>query len=228
MSGGSGTARTFGLVHGGAHGAWCWTKLVPELERHGFAALAVDLPCEDEAAGAGEYAEVAARCFAQADGAIVLVGHSLGGLTIPLLAEELPAAGLIFLTGLIPSPGRSLRDQQTEEPEMLFPYHGGPAGLRDRFYHRCRPADADWAMSRLRTQALKPFVETTPLTRWPAVPAAYLLATEDRACNPDWGRKAAADRLGVEPIELIGSDHSPFLSRPAELARVLVGIARSL
>lgn len=227
MSRGFGAARSFGLVHGGAHGAWCWTRLVPELERQGFTALSVDLPCEDEAAGAAEYAEAAARCFAEVDGQIVLVGHSLGGLTIPLLATELPVSGLVFLAGLMPSPGRSLQDQQAEEPDMLFPYHGGPAGLRDRFYHRCRPEDADWAMSRLRPQALKPFVETTPLTRWPQTPTAYVLATEDRACNPEWSRTAARTRLGVEPIELAGSDHSPFLSRPAELASVLVSIAGS-
>lgn len=227
MSRRSAAAPSFGLVHGGAHGAWCWTRLVPELERQGFAALTVDLPCEDESAGAAEYAEVAARCFGEADGQIVLVGHSLGGLTIPLLATELPVSGLVFLTGLMPSPGISLRDQQAEEPDMLFPYHGGPAGLRDRFYHRCRPQDADWAMGRLRTQALKPFVETTPLTRWPQIPTAYVLATEDKACNPDWSRQAARGRLGVEPVELLGADHSPFLSRPTELASVLVALAGS-
>jgi hypothetical protein len=31
---------TFGLVHGAWHGAWCWDRLVPELEARGH--LGVD------------------------------------------------------------------------------------------------------------------------------------------------------------------------------------------
>jgi hypothetical protein len=40
--------------------------------------------------------------------------------------------------------------------------------------------------------------------------------------NPSWGRQVSKDRLGVDAVELVGS-HSPWLSRPAELARMLVG-----
>jgi pimeloyl-ACP methyl ester carboxylesterase len=134
---------------------------------------------------------------------------------------------MVFISGLLPSPGLSLRDQQAAEPEMMFPYRGGVAGLRERFYHRCEPEDADRAMTLLRRQALKPFVETTPLAAWPELPSSYVLGTEDRACNPDWSRRAARERLGVEPIELEGSDHSPFLSRPDELARLLVELAEA-
>jgi hypothetical protein len=36
----------------------------------------------------------------------------------------------------------------------------------------------------------------------------------------DYGRRAARDILGVEPVEIAGG-HSPFLSRPRELADVL-------
>jgi hypothetical protein len=38
--------------------------------------------------------------------------------------------------------------------------------------------------------------------------------------NPDWGREAARRRLGIEPLEIDGA-HSPFLTRPAELAGVI-------
>jgi hypothetical protein len=42
---------TFGLVHGGGLGAWCWEAVIPELEARGHRAAAVDLPPEDMAAG---------------------------------------------------------------------------------------------------------------------------------------------------------------------------------
>jgi len=213
---------TFGLVHGGAHGAWCWERLVGELDRLGHDAVAMDLPCDDEEAGAAEYARVVVEALAAVREPVVLVGHSLGGLTVPLVATMRRASRMIFLSGLLPAPGKSLRDQQVAEPEMMFPYRGGRAGLRDRFYNACAPEDADHAMTLIREQALKPFVETTPLEAWPAVPSSYVVCTEDHACNPVWSRPAARERLGVDPVELEGSDHSPFLSRPAELARLLV------
>jgi hypothetical protein len=46
------------------------------------------------------------------------------------------------------------------------------------------------------------------------------VAAEDRIVNPAWSRRAARERLGVDPVELPGG-HSPFLSRPGPLAEVL-------
>jgi pimeloyl-ACP methyl ester carboxylesterase len=216
---------TLGLVHGGAHGAWCWERLVPELEARGHVAVAPDLPCDDDSAGAAEYADVVSTALSGSNGNVVLVAHSLGGLTAPLVAERRPVVRMVFVAGLLPVPGKSFRDQQAEEPDILFPYRGGRPGLRDRFFGNCSAEDADWAMARIRDQALKPFTEPTPLRAWPDVPSSYVICTDDRACNPAWSRRAARNRLGVEPIELIGSDHSPFHSRPAELADLLVRLA---
>lgn len=217
---------TFGLIHGGAHGAWCFEKLIAALASRGHPAVAMDLPCEDEQAGAGEYARVVTGALAGSREPVALVAHSLGGLTAPLVAAARPVQLMIFVAAHLPVPGISLNEQRRAEPQMMFPYRGGVAGLRDRFFNTCSPADADWAMARLRRQALKPFTEVTPLRRWPPVPSAYLVCTQDHATNPDWARQAARERLGVEPVELAGSDHSPFLSRPAELADLLVSVAR--
>src|SRR5260221_10947192 len=41
---GSELVSTFVLVHGAWHGAWCWERLVPELEARGHASIAMDLP----------------------------------------------------------------------------------------------------------------------------------------------------------------------------------------
>jgi len=49
---------TFVLIPGAWHGAWCWDRLVPELEDRGHSAVAVDLPCDDKAAGFERYVEV--------------------------------------------------------------------------------------------------------------------------------------------------------------------------
>src|SRR5690606_17382493 len=139
---------TVALVHGGAHGAWCWDRFVPILEGYGYETVAMDLPASDESAGCAEYAEVVLDSIAHIDVPIVLVVHSLGGLTIPLVASARQVVGMIFIAALLPNPGMSFREQQaTESDHIMFPYSGGFLGLRQRFYNRCSLEDADWAMS---------------------------------------------------------------------------------
>jgi pimeloyl-ACP methyl ester carboxylesterase len=58
------------------------------------------------------------------------------------------------------------------------------------------------------------------LESWPDVDCRSIVCRDDHAINPAWVRTAAHERLGVEAIELDGG-HSPFMTRPAELAKVL-------
>ena len=231
---------TFGLVHGAGHGAWCWERLIPELEARGHRAVAVDLPCEDPAAGCGRYAEIVDQALPRTDD-LVLVGHSLGGLTIPLVAARRPVRRLVFLCALIPLFGRSSADQLADDPSIHatgFVTHPGrvvhddgsnswrdEAAARDVFYHDCTPADGRWAWSRLRRQSAAPRREPCPLAGWPDAERTYVLCREDRAVSPEWSRRAAGGRLGVEALELPGS-HSPFISRPAALAALLDDVVR--
>jgi len=231
---------TFGLVHGAGHGAWCWERLATFLEARGHRVFPMDLPCEDQTAGATRYAEIV-------DGAIpstsdlVLVGHSLAGLTIPLVAARRPVARLVFLCALVPEFGRNLFDQVQADPGLYHPVsrsHPGrltaadgtvtfrdEAALRDVFYQDCSPEDVRWAFARMRPQSAAPRREACPLTHWPPGDRAYILCRDDHAIAPDWSRRVAKKRLGVEPIELGGS-HSPFVSQPSTLADVLDRLAR--
>src|SRR5437764_15314513 len=99
---------TFALVHGAWHGAWCWDRLVPEIAARGHRAIAVDLPCEDPLAGGAAYAGAVVQALEGVGGDVVLVGHSLGGLTIPLVAARQPVHGMVFLCALLPRPDRSM------------------------------------------------------------------------------------------------------------------------
>jgi pimeloyl-ACP methyl ester carboxylesterase len=226
------------LVHGAYHGSWCWNLLKPELERHGHRVVAPDLPVSDPTARLADYADVVVGAMAP-DRPAVVVGHSMGGIVIPLVAERRPVARLVFLAAFVPQPGRSANEQRRAESiDGVVPpatnewtdlgdnvWSVGPNTATELFYDDVPSELAGWAIARLRPQAYGVFDEPSPLTAWPEVPAAYVVCRDDRAVNPDWGRRAARARLGVEPIELEGG-HSPFLSRPAELGRVLADLAR--
>jgi pimeloyl-ACP methyl ester carboxylesterase len=227
---------TFALVHGAWHGGWCFDLLGAELEARGQRPVAVDLPCDDPEAGATAYAEVALRALADAGDDVVLVGHSLGGLTIPLVAAARPARRLVYLCSLLAVPGQSLIDQLRAEPDIFVPDWDAAVGRDDLrrsywtdaeaaiagMYADCPRALAEDAYRRLRPQGRAASTEPCPLDALPAVPASYVLARDDAAISPAWSRRAAAERLGLEPLELPGS-HSPMLARPAALADVLIG-----
>lgn len=231
---------TFGLVHGAGHGAWCWERLAPILEARGHRVFTMDLPCEDQTAGNERYAEVVDRAIPAAND-LVLVGHSLAGLTVPLVAARRPVARLVFLCAQVPEFGRSLFDQVQANPELYHPVsrtHSGrltaddgtvtfrdEAAARDVFFQDCTPADVSWAFARLRPQAAAPRREVCPLSSWPPGDRAYILCREDHAISTAWSRRVARERLGVEPIEL-GGGHSPFISQPSALADVLDRLAR--
>jgi pimeloyl-ACP methyl ester carboxylesterase len=225
---------TFALVHGAWHGAWCWERLRPELEARGHRTVAADLPCDDPRATFAEYADVVVRALEGEGDEVVVVGHSLAGLTIPLVAARRPVRALVYLCALVPVPGASLRDQLRAEPDTFVPgYERGlaaPDGSRlarwadfavacETLYGDCTEADARWAFERLRPQSSAAYAVPCPLEALPA-PATSVVCAEDRIVDPARSRRVAAERLGVEPVELPGG-HSPFLSRPGELAAVL-------
>jgi pimeloyl-ACP methyl ester carboxylesterase len=224
------------LVHGAYHGAWCWDRVRPELERRGHRVVAVDLPISDPAAGLADYADAVVDSMA-ADSPAVVVGHSMGGLVIPLVAARRPVQRLVFLAAFVPEPGRSANDQRRAEPiEAYTPTTAewtdlgagvwaiGPNTATEIFYHDLPPDSAAAAIARLRPQAYGVFDEPSPLEGWPNVPASYVVCRDDRAVSPDWGRDVARRRLGTRALELDGC-HSPFLGRPSELAQLLAGLA---
>jgi pimeloyl-ACP methyl ester carboxylesterase len=231
----------FALVHGGWHGGWCWDRLTPELEARGHRVIAIDLPCDDPTATCETYAEVVARALeAEEVEDVVVVGHSLAGLTIPLVAARRPVNRLIYLNAVVPIPGRSFVEQLESEPDTLLPEH--QAGLsepdaqgrtrwvdeqvaRAVFYADCYEKDAQAAFERLRPQAQMPLLEPCSLDALPSTPCSYVVCAEDRMVNPDRSRRVARERLDAELVELPGG-HSPFLSRPGDLAAVLHERAR--
>jgi pimeloyl-ACP methyl ester carboxylesterase len=225
---------TFALVHGAWHGAWCWELLAPELERRGHRAVAMDLPSEDPDATFSGYADVVLAALPAEEDDIVVVGHSLAGQTIPLVAARRPVRRLVYLCALIAVPGLSFaEDSQRAEPPMVI-YRNG-LGELDRhgrrrwvdfelvwseMYADCDEATARAAFDRMRLQATGPYRLPCPLDAMPDVESVYVMCSEDRMVNPAWSRAAAPERLGVDPVVLPGG-HSPMYARAGELADLL-------
>ena len=101
---------TFVLVHGAWHGGWCWGVVPQRLESAGHHAICVNLPCDDSAAGWIEYREITLGQINGVDDELILVGHSLGGCVVPLVAEQREVSRVVLVCSFPPLPGESLDD----------------------------------------------------------------------------------------------------------------------
>jgi len=224
------------LVHGAWHGGWCWERVIDELSALGHHATAPDLPCDDPSASFETYADVVEAELAKLGDDAVLVGHSMGGHTIPLVAARRPVRHLVFVGALLAVPGKSLIDQFGEEPDMLRP--GYEAGLsepdelgrtawvdfevaRAALFADCDEEVARDAFDKLRPQARGvPYSTPAQIDSMRDAPMTYVICEDDQMVDPAWSERVVPERLGIEPVRMPGS-HSPFLSRPAELAQLL-------
>jgi pimeloyl-ACP methyl ester carboxylesterase len=229
---------TFALVHGAWHGAWCWERLTPILQQAGHDVVAMDLPIDDGSASFDTYADVACVALDECDDDVVLVGHSLGGQIIPLVAERRAVRHLVYLCAYVPDIGRSLAGQLGDEPDMLNPacYAGLKTDTQSRvawadsalartlMYADCDEPTAEAAINRLRPQSAYGYALPTSLTEFPPVDCTSMICSEDQLVGYQWAKRVARDRLGAKLVELPGS-HSPFLSRPLVLAEELLRVA---
>lgn len=231
------------LVHGAAHGAWCWEDLAGRLEANGHRVTSVDLPGHGRRAAEVRQASVAAYARAVADAMArdgvsrgIVVGHSMGGIVIPKVAGLVPEriAHLVFLAAVVVPDGASLADTHLTAAgrEAL---RGMVAGRGDgTFLYPAEIAWARWmgdlprghpsvarALVSLTPQAVRPFVEPVDLRGFYSmrVPRTYIRCLRDVAVPPGRAAEYAA-RLGVRPIDM-DSAHDPMLSAPDELARIL-------
>jgi pimeloyl-ACP methyl ester carboxylesterase len=205
---------TYALIHGAGDSAFYWHLLEPELRARGQEAISMDLPCEDDSAGLGEYVEAVVAALGEDERPdLILVAQSMGGFVAPLVCARVPVALMVLVTAMIPAPGERGEDWSANTG---FP---GARGTSDReiFYDDVPDEVAAAAMKHGRRQSDAPAEEPWPLDAWPQVPTRFLLCRRDRMFPADWMRGVVRARLGIEPEE-IDSGHCPALSRPRELA----------
>jgi pimeloyl-ACP methyl ester carboxylesterase len=205
---------TYVLIHGAGDRAWHWHLVAAELRERGHEVVAVDLPSEDASAGLSEYADTVVEAIGDR-GDLVVVAHSLGGFTAPLVCARVPADLLVLVAGMVPTPGERAEDWWTNTG-----YTGAPGYGNDEialYLHDVPPDLAAEALAKGRDQTMTPMRQPWPLDAWPDVPTRYLLCRDDRSFPAAWTRRMVRDRLGIEADEIDGG-HCVYLSRPAELA----------
>ena len=223
---------TLVLVHGGGFDHRCWDLLVPELDSP---AIAVDLPGRGDRPADLRAVTIddCARAVAEAaDGLddVVLVGHSLAGVSLP------PAASLlgdrvrhtVFVACTVPEHGTSVVD--TLEPELQAMARAGAEDLGPMdaalaaalFGNDLDEAQLDWMVRRMVPEAPRLVLDPVDLSGLRG-PRTWIRTLHDAVVSPEKQQRFAGI-AGAEVVDLDAA-HMCMISRPAELARLLDGIA---
>lgn len=219
---------TFVLIHGAGDVGWYFHLVEAELRRHGHDVVAPDLPADDESAQLADYADAVVESVGDRRD-LVVVGHSFGGFTAPLVADRLTVDVLVFVAGMVPSPGEAPGDWwantgYAEAVRQQAERDGGLTGNEDplvTYYHDVPLELAEEAMSKERAHPSEASMASPwPLDALPAVPTKFVLCTEDRLFPTPFLRRVVAERLSIDPDE-IAAGHCVALSRPKELAAIL-------
>ena len=222
---------TIMLVHGAWHGSWCWAPVRKALDANGIATAVVDNPSVAKP-GSGLHADSdnLRAALDALDGPVVLVGHSYGGAVISDAGTHPNVQRLVYLTAFPLDAGESaMENGLTGGGDMKLPealeFDGDmitvePARVVELFFHDCAPDVAAAAAARLRPMSIAAMAGMARAAAWREKPASYIVCTDDRAL-PVALQYSAAARVG-EVFEMPTS-HSPFLSQPDDLARLLAG-----
>lgn len=240
----------FVLIHGSWHGGWCFDAVAELLRARGHTVIAPTLPgmggtAAEMAAvtldGWGEFAAQHCRDLkAQLGGApVVLAGHSRGGLVISTAAERDPQAmdTLVYICAMMLPNGLSRAEfKQMEDganpafDAIISSVHDGvatvvdPANAAAVFAQLSPPDLVAGVLPRLLAEPHGPRAEKVRVTpeRWGRLPRTYVECTQDRTIPIASQRKMQEFSPGARIVTL-DADHSPYLSRPVELADALEG-----
>lgn len=232
------------LVHGGQHTARCWDPTVDEVARQapGLQVLAVDLPGRtsrpgdpDTASIAGSVASVVQQIEDAGIDDIVLAGHSMAGIVLPGVAQQLGAGRvrhLVFIACCVPPQGKTVIDTLAGPLRLMAARAARkgrvtkpmPGRLAATFF--CNGMDAaqkDLVLGQLCPEGPGPTAEPVDRSSLPReIPRTWVLPTRDRSLTPKQQRGFIENLGGVQDVVEIDTCHDVMVSEPAGLAAVLV------
>jgi pimeloyl-ACP methyl ester carboxylesterase len=235
---------TFVLVHGGCHGAWCWYKVAPALEKHGHTVIAPDLPSHGRdktpvsAVTLQTYVDTVCDILDAQHEPVVLVGHSMGGGIITQVAEYRPdkIKTLVYLTALLPANGESMGTVLWRNTESMLNSNFivtadksasmvREEALVEGFYADCSAEDVALAKLLLTPQATAPLKEKlqTSEANFGRVPRVAIECLRDRA-HPLSFQRSVYPTFPFQKVITMDTSHSPFFSAPDEFVAHLVAL----
>jgi pimeloyl-ACP methyl ester carboxylesterase len=226
------TQASIVLVHGGFVDGSGWRGVYRRLRKDGYDVTVVQNPTTSLA----DDVAFTRRAIAEQMGAVILVGHSYGGVVATEAGNDPKVAGLVYITAFAPDAGESVASlianppPGTSVPPILPPQDGFLMLDKDKFAASfAGDLDADEARFMADSQvpwgvaALQGAVSSPA---WKSKPSWYLVVTDDHMIPPPAQRLMAA-RAGATVKEVSGS-HAIYVSNPDAVAKLIDQAAKAI
>ena len=219
------------------HGAWadgsCWRKVILLLEAKGYNVTAAQIPLtslQDDVA-------VTRRLLTSQAEPTVLVGHSYGGAVITGAATTgSQVKALVYITAFGLDQGESLESlakQGSPSPgsTAIEPDDHGYLWINRQKFHEAFAADATNDEAAVMAAVQRPlsmasFTQGEAEPAWKNIPSWYLVCTADHMIPPP-AQEFMADRMKAT-VRRVESSHSPFMSKPEDVAAIIAEAAESV
>ncbi|HEY4133373.1 MAG TPA: alpha/beta hydrolase [Gemmatimonadaceae bacterium] len=223
--GGHAPKMTVVLVHGAFADASGWQNLIPLLQHDGFNVIAV----QNTLTSLANDIVTTQRVIDAQTGPLIVVGHSYGGAVITgAAAGRSNVKSLVYVAAFAPDANEPVGAFNESKPSSLGgalrPDAAGFLYIDTEQFHDVFAADLPMSQTRIMAVTQKPlfanvFAESVPTPAWKTIPSWYVVASQDKAINPDLER-FYAKRMGAKTTE-VRSSHVPFISRPEQIEKVI-------
>jgi len=214
------------LVHGAFADGSSWQKVLPMLEEAGYYVTAVQNPLTSFK----DDITTTKRVIDAQSGPVIVVGHSYGGAVMTDAAYGNPnVKALVYLSAFAPDAGEGITagSENFAPPALssaLVPDAAGFLYVDRAKFHDAFCADLDAAEAGILAATQKPIVgevfgATVTNAAWKSIPSWYVVASGDRAINPEFER-FVAKRIKATTTELKAS-HVSFISQPDAIFKVI-------
>jgi pimeloyl-ACP methyl ester carboxylesterase len=241
-------AKNYVLVHGAWQAPYVWDSVKSKLVNGGNNVIVVELPGHGDDHTAPStitlnlYRDKVIDAISHINGQVILVGHSLGGMIISSVAEQLPSKieKLVYLAAYLPVSGQSLFGLANTDAGSQLGIDGNLIFSDDKltvdvkhdqivsiFIQDGSPQIQNLVLQNYRSEPTIPLTDTVTLTtaNFGSVEKVYIKTLLDHVVSP-----SLQDRMisagGVKTVYGLNTSHSAFLAKPDSVAILLTKIGQ--
>ena len=219
------------LVHGGFVDGAGWEGVYKILKKDGYDSSIVQNPTLNLAGDVAATRQI----IGQANGPVVLVGHSYGGVIITEAGNDPKVSKLVYIAAFVPDKGESVASlikyppPGAPTPPILPPQDGflflDRAKFADSFAADVEAERAAFMADSQVPWGLGALEGAVSDPAWKKKPSWYLVATDDRMIPPA-AQRFMSKRADATVVESPGS-HAIYVSRPEAVASIIKQAAQS-
>lgn len=234
---------TYVLVHGAWADESAWGFVRNQLAIHANVVV-VNLPAHgaDNTYGVGiglnHYVKTVTDTINKQDGKVILVGHSMAGVIISQVAENIPDRidKLIYVSAYLPKNGESVQSINTayyeNKPPDIFEFNNDYSliSIKKDLIPKVVCADCPDYMKDVlkkyhRAEPVKGFNDTVNLSNnFSKIPKYYISTKNDNAVPYDLQQKMIKANSNIIKVFEMNTSHLPFVVQSEEFLKILTSI----